>query len=659
MTFNTSTTKLEETSTAFSDKNLAFCLLIPSFILFPDIPLWAFSSSLIFWLYRIILDYSGWKKPSRWITGIFSLIFMLATYLQYKTLIGRDASCTYLVILLSLKILEYKNPKENGFLILIGFYLVSAKFLFETDLLWFSIGFPVMILFIYFLLPFEYRAKYPKQASVFVLRSLFLSLPLGLFLFFYFPRFSSQSFFEPKNNPIAHNVGFNDHINPGSVSQLAQNDELLLRAEFINVQPQVNALYWRGATLTKQNGMQWERNESDEEPWVITPPLSIETPSEKSYARITLEPTYKKWIFALDQTQTMFSDQFIISKSPLGHFTVNYPIETRTTYTLQFSQILTRQRQEKDHLIPIQEKPTLALQTFLKELKSGTHRPEDIVGKFSEYLIKQKFEYTLMPGDQGQLTLSDFLFKTKKGFCEHFASAMAITLNYLKVPARVIAGYHGGEYNPVGKFWTVRQRDAHAWIEYIDSQNQWRRFDPTAVIAPMRLTYGAKDYAQYLQGVWATKEDLEYRIQSSPLWTRLQFFVENVNYRWNFMFVNFDLEKQKEILQQLDISWPLAILFGLFSTLVISLSLSWLLRNHQKLSRSKRILNSINSTLRKYNLEKEPTEGPIAWKMRAIENLPHRKNELNILIDCYIKEAFSGNKSRHNLKRAKQILSSF
>lgn len=169
---------------AFSDSNLAFCLLLPSLILFPNIPQWAFYSSIFFWFYRIMIDKMEWTIPSRIITGGFSLIFLGITYMSYDSLIGREPSCAFLVVLLSLKILEYQKQEENGFLILLGFYLVTTKFLFDTHLIWFSVGFPTMILFIYFLLPPKYRQTNKNESGLYVLRTLLLSFPLTAFLFF-------------------------------------------------------------------------------------------------------------------------------------------------------------------------------------------------------------------------------------------------------------------------------------------------------------------------------------------------------------------------------------------------------------------------------------------------------------------------------------------
>ncbi len=644
-----------KTASIFDDKNLAFCLLLSVFLLFPDIPLWAFSSSLIFWFYRLILDRSAWRIPSRWITGFFSVIFMAITYFSYKTLIGREASCAFLVVLLSLKILEYQQTNERGFLILLGIYLFISKFLFDTDFIWFSIGFPAMILLVYYLLPDIFRKRNPKAAGIFILQSLLLAAPLGLFLFFYFPRFSSDIFNFQNNENKSANIGFTDDIQPGSVASLAQNDEMAFRAEFINVKPSINSMYWRGSVLTQVEGLRWQKDPG------MVPSKKVFTTidPEDSQIQITLEPNYKHWLFTLDQTSGVTSNHIQVLSGPMGVFKSSSYIDKRIVYNIKANKSLTRPRENNETSINIHNPPSAKIKSLLANLSMNAKSPDDLVSNISEYLVKNQFQYTLEPGDNGILSLDDFLFKTKKGFCEHFASTSAILLNYLKVPTRIVVGYHGGEFNPIGKFWTIRQQDAHAWTEYLDRNNEWHRFDPTAVIAPLRIALGANVYEKIQVGAFDPDQlkALTAEDRNSGLLLKFQFFLEDLNYRWNFMFVNFDIDKQKEILHQMDINLGLAILLGMLFTLTLSLLLSWLFRVRQKVPRSKRIFNLINTAMEDYSLEKGTSEGIIAWRDRLIKAFPDKSKEFSALIECYLAEAYQNNKSRENFKRAKQILS--
>ena len=77
----------------------------------------------------------------------------------------------------------------------------------------------------------------------------------------------------------------------------------------------------------------------------------------------------------------------------------------------------------------------------------------------------EEFFYTLEPPRLGRDSVDDFLFNTRRGFCEHFASAFTMMVRAAGIPARVVTGYQGGEYNPIGGYFVVRQSDAHAWSE--------------------------------------------------------------------------------------------------------------------------------------------------------------------------------------------------
>jgi transglutaminase-like putative cysteine protease len=649
-------TSITKTASVFDDNTLAFCLLLPVFMLFPDLPLWAFASSLIFWFYRLILDRSGWRIPSRLITGLFSIIFLGITYFSYKTLIGRDASGAFLAVLLGLKILEYRNASELGFLILLGIYLISSKFLYDTGLIWVSLGFPAIILLIYYLLPENFRRQNQKVAGITVIQTLLIAAPLGLFLFFYFPRFSNDMFNLHSNENRVGNIGFAEDVHPGSVSSLVQNEELAFRAEFKNATIMVNSLYWRGLVLTVSDGLRWDKDPELVPDRIVYSPISAEDPQ----VQITAEASFKTWLFSLDRTLGISSERITIESSHLGTFKATTTLDNRVIYNLRIRQAMTRPQAPQEKPITIKTPPDKELKQLLKEMTNKANTPEDYVAKISDYFVKNQFKYTLETGDNDHLTLSDFLFRTRKGFCEHFASSSALLLNYLGVPARVVIGYHGGKFNPVGKFWSIHQRDAHAWTEFLDSNQEWQRFDPTALVAPLRIALGAGRYEEAQNSLFDAEKLklLANETFAGDLGDRLQYYFESLNYRWNFLFVNFDIDRQKELLRQMDINLGLAILLGMLFTLVLSLLLSWLFRVKQKSTRAQRILRLINGRLEAYGLEKQPTEAPLAWKERIIKALPGRFHEINILLSCYIAEAYEDKRSRENIKRARKIINS-
>lgn len=638
----------------FDDRIFAFCLLLPTFLLFPDIPLWAFATALTFWFYRLVLDRAGWRIPSRFVTGLFSTLFLSICYLNYKTLVGREVSSTFLVIILALKTLEYRDLKERGFLTLLSLYLLIAKFLFDTQLIWFSIGFPAIITLLYYLLPSSFRHHQKKSAGLFLIRSLLLASPLAGFLFFYFPRVTPESLNLIADSSRQGRIGFSAEVEPGSVSSLSQNNDVAFRAEFKNLQASPNSLYWRGLTLTLADGMKWRLDGTQDSTNVVYAIIPENVPQ----VTITLEPNEGSWLFTLENTTAVASDQITILSGPLGTYKSQGFFENRILYSLKVQQGPTRERTASEKLIVV--KPTTDPETLqlLAELSKGTKGPRNLVERISDFYIKEQFRYTLSPQDDGTLSLHDFLFKSKKGFCEHFASATALLLNNLGIPTRVVIGYQGGEYNPIGRFWTIRQRDAHAWVEYLDENNLWHRYDPTAAVSPLRLSLGALPHQQVEQENLTIEKinELQYGQRQQAWFESINFYIENLNHQWNHFFVNFSLEKQKDLLEQLDINPGSAILSGMLLTLILSLSLSWLLRTRQKLPRSLRIYNLMNETFKQYDLQNKKAEGLMEWRKRLINAFPKKQNFIETIFECYIAEAYANRPSKENWKRAKRAV---
>ncbi|MEY4615145.1 MAG: hypothetical protein RJB66_105 [Pseudomonadota bacterium] len=637
----------------FNDPSLAFCLLLSTFLLLPDIPSWAFASALIFWFYRLVIDRAEWKAPSRWVTGFFSILFMGINYFFFRSLTGKDSSSSFLVILLGLKVLEYQNSKEKGFLILLGLYLITSKFLFDIDLFWFSLGFPAMIVLVYHLLTHPFRERFPRKAGLYTAQSLLLAAPLAAFLFFYFPRFSNEMFITESNDKREGVIGFSEDVAPGSVSALATSEDVAFRAEFVNLKPNTTALYWRGLALTQAQNLKWKRNSSLDPKDIVFSMISSNEPS----LRITLEPSESSWLFTLEHTDALVADTDSVSMNSEGAFRYNTPITKRIIYRIKPTLSLQRPRRNSESEIHFTQSTSPQVIQLVGELRKNSSSPESLEKNITDFFADHRFQYTLSPMDGGELSLADFLFKTQKGFCEHFASAAALLLNESGVPARVVVGYLGGDYNPIGNFWTIRQKHAHAWVEYVDSTNQWHRYDPTNAVNPFKPLVASNrlEPKESSSNAWNI---LGFNLHSfkGGAGQSLLFFIENLNYRWSHFILNFDIDKQKQLLAELGINIGLAVLLGMLGTLILSLSLSWLFRTRQKLSRSQKIYSLINNSLYPIHLGNQFAEAPEEWKQRIIRERPLLKPLIDALFDCYYQEAFANNQAENNWRRAQQLV---
>ena len=162
----------------------------------------------------------------------------------------------------------------------------------------------------------------------------------------------------------------------------------------------------------------------------------------------------------------------------------------------------------------------------------------------------QPFVYTLEPPRLADNAVDEFLFSTRKGFCEHYASAFTIVMRAAGIPARIVTGYQGGEFNPYGGYLIVRQSDAHAWSEVWIEGSGWRRVDPTAAVAPERIQGG-------LIRAVSADEPVPGRLRdASELWMSVELGWDAINDFWNQRVIRFDAQSQFDLLERLGLEEP-------------------------------------------------------------------------------------------------------
>jgi transglutaminase-like putative cysteine protease len=174
-----------------------------------------------------------------------------------------------------------------------------------------------------------------------------------------------------------------------------------------------------------------------------------------------------------------------------------------------------------------------------------------LVAEVLRRLREGGFNYTLEPGVFGQHSADEFWFDRKEGFCEHIASSFVILMRALDIPARVVTGYQGGEINPVDGYWTVRQRDAHAWAEVWQAGAGWVRVDPTGAVSPGRV--GAFERLPIPQGAVGAAIGA---VMPVGMLTQLRAAWEAVNNSWNQWVLNYSQAKQLDLLKNLGFQSP-------------------------------------------------------------------------------------------------------
>ena len=233
---------------------------------------------------------------------------------------------------------------------------------------------------------------------------------------------------------------------------------------------------------------------------------------------------------------------------------------------------------------------------------------------------QEDFHYTLRPPLLGADAIDEFLFDSRRGFCEHYASAFVFLMRAAGVPARVVAGYQGGELNPVDGYLTVRQSDAHAWAEIWLADEGWLRIDPTAAVALLRIEQG-------IVAALPAGEPLLGIIRLDADWMRdLRNRWEAANNTWNQWVLGYNPQRQREVLSRL--GWPdpdwrsmtalLAVLCGL-ALLVVAL---WTLPGRRRDDPVQRAWQAYCAQLGRRGIIRADWEGPLDFAQRVAREKP-------------------------------------
>jgi protein-glutamine gamma-glutamyltransferase len=252
------------------------------------------------------------------------------------------------------------------------------------------------------------------------------------------------------------------------------------------------------------------------------------------------------------------------------------------------------------------------------------------------------FTYTLTPDRLGSDSVDDFLFVSRKGFCEHFAAAFAVLMRAAGLPTRLVGGYQGGRWNPVGQFMSVRQSDAHVWCEVWMADRGWVRIDPTFAVAPDRIELGieAAIGEEGLPGFLTAGGDFwlaRWRRTLVDTW-------DAFNSRWNFWMMSFSAESQLALLRRMGLSigarwrWlPVMLLPPAFIAAVVILG-GWRRRRSAR-HRTDPALTTYARFLAKMNragLSKPDHLGPLDFACQVADTDPGLGAAVGEIVDTYI-----------------------
>ena len=623
----------------------AFTVFVP---LLPYLPTWLDILVMLIFFWRAWLLWQRLSLPPRWELTLLSLAGFGAIAIQFHTVFGRSAGVALLALMLALKLLESRSSRDGLAVILLCLFMLLTQFIYSQSLFnaLLMVGSAIVVTAALIVLNHEHQpARHTLRLATLMLAQ---ATPFMLILFLLFPRISGPLWGLPSD---AHGAltGLSDSMSPGSISQVSRSDAIAFRVKFaaadnagtIPKPPPQNILYWRGPVLASFDGRTWQIGRMGNLIKLADPefmPYAISgTPVNYT---VTLEPHNRTWLFALELPGTMPQDAIIASNFQLHAKT---PVRSRLRYEMRSFPEIVAGRDERVALLnearqlPAGSNPrTIEL---ARQWRNETGDDDEaLLRRALDYYRRQHFTYTLSPPLLGEHSVDEFLFDTRRGFCEHFSSSFVFLMRAAGIPARVVTGYQGGELNPVDGTLIVRQWDAHAWTEVWIKGRGWLRVDPTAMSVPARIETN-------LAAALPADEALPWLARTDLSWLHnIRFRWDALTNTWNQWVLGYNPQRQRELLSSLGMRAPdwksmTKALTALCAMVLICLML-WAMRQRRQSDPALAAWNRLSKKLARRGLERHAWEGPADYAKRIFRILhptvPELAAEINSIADLYI-----------------------
>jgi len=531
---------------------------------FPRMTLPVAVMSLVPVAWRIGAELRNWNPLPNLARYAVTAISLFTLFVSYGGLFGRRASVSLLAAMLALKLLECERIRDARLIVSFSFFLCATQFLFAQGILMLTYGLATMVTGLVALAQLQRKeafesAEEPPSLKIsmfadlaFSLRLLLLAAPVAIAFFLFFPRWASPLWGVPESTLDA-KTGLSDSMSPGSIQQLFLDDSPAFRVTFNDALPEPSDLYWRGPVFWQYQGNTWSSNFYGRN---LTPEAMPDDAGARWRYTVQLEPNERNWLFALDYPTVAPPDTRI---------SMDFQLRRRQPVIQLFQYRMSSNPNFVD--TPVLKE---TLRALLLELPEGLNprtremmtqwrieTPDDwaLIQRVLIYFNEQEFNYSLDAPLLGRNAVDDFLFTTRTGYCEHYASAFAVMMRMAGIPSRVVTGYLGGWYSELGDYMLVRQSDAHAWNEVWLRSAGWVRIDPTAAVSPMRVLGGSRE------ALSNPRHFLDFK------WVRsVRNGFDLLEQRWNEWVIEFGSKSQSRLFSAfgLDYLSPTGLVFVLF-----------------------------------------------------------------------------------------------
>jgi len=604
----------------------------------PRLPVWVTSICVGCCFWRVMVYQGRWSYPGRWAKVVFVVAGLIGLGVGYKGRVyGLEPAVALLVIAFVFKLLEMQHKRDAYIVILLGYFVAITEFLFFQ-----SIPYAFYMLFAVVLITAALIGLNQTQSHLQPLKTLKLaatlmvqSIPMMLVLFILFPRIAPL-WTVPLESQAAKS-GVTDRMSPGDIASLSLSPELAFKASFSGAIPAPGQLYWRGLVLENYDGKTWTRranltdsiwrNKQSKPVWA----KDIERLGSTQSYSIILEPTRQNWLFSLAtadlpaNADIAMLDDYTLAYVHRRGVTAKFKYAVTSDLQYRLETELSDEVRQRNTSLPSDSNPrTRELVSAILALASND---ADYVNRVLSYFADEKFAYTLQPPKLGDDDIDEFLFDSQRGFCEHYAGSFVFMMRAAGVPARVVLGYQGGEYNARANYIAVHQFDAHSWAEVWYEGRGWVRVDPTQMVSPERIQRGLES-AVADEDTFLANSPLSWLKYRQLLWLQeLRQQLGAIGHYWDNWVVGYNARSQlvflSKYLEKVDASrlgmLMLTVFFGLLGIVAL-----FVLR-----TRNKRVLTDVDQQylrfcqlLSKQGLVRYHGEGPWDYSRRISRERP-------------------------------------
>ena len=580
----------------------AVALLLATVPHLPALPLWVLALLPAAIGLRLALGH----PPRRWILLALVLLGLAGVLAHFGSINGTQAGGALLCAMLALKFLETRDQRDIAILLCMAYFLAATIFLSDQSI---AIAVLVLVSLVTTTTALTYLPAPQGPPLGLRLRHsgtvLAQAIPVMLVLFVLFPRLPSPMW--GVNDEASARTGLSDSMSPGQISQLTENSAVAFRASFEGDVPGPGERYWRGPVFWAYDGRTWSRGD----PRHSGLPAPRSTGSTLDY-EIILEPHGRKWLFALDipvgaqgEGKVARRDGYELVTERQIDETARYELSSALSYRLEPE--LPEARRERALELPPDAAPRA--RELAQRWQRATDSARGVIERALAHFRQEDFRYTFSPQRLNpEKPVDDFLFATREGFCEHFASAFTVLMRAAGVPARVVTGYQGGQMNAVGNYMVVRQSDAHAWSEVWLEGEGWVRVDPTGTVSASRIEQGVSSVPGSAERLaLAARPDSGWMGQMARVW-------DSVDYGWNRFVLGYGPRLQQALLDRLglaDLGRWLSIAL-MIAALLLTLGAVWLFAHLRPTTRDpiERLWQRALARLRAVGIDTDPSEGP-------------------------------------------------